>query len=45
MSSENTPSPSTGAERFSEKTRSVMTARREFPAPAAAMAAIVPGGL
>ena len=31
MSSENNPSPSTGAERFSEETRSVMTARREFP--------------
>ena len=45
MSSENNPSPSTGTERFTEQTRSVMAARRALPAPAAAMAAIVPGGL
>jgi hypothetical protein len=45
MSSENNPSPSTGAERFSEQTRNVMAARLALPAPAAAMAAIVPGGL
>ena len=45
MSNENNPSPSTGADRFSEESKNVMAARRELPAPAAAMAAIVPGGL
>jgi hypothetical protein len=45
MSNENNPSPSTGADRFSEESQNVMAARRELPAPAAAMAAIVPGGL
>src|SRR5215831_11788091 len=45
MSNVNNPSPSTGAGRFSEQTRNIMAARRELPAPAAVMAAIVPGGL
>ena len=45
MSNENNPSPSTGADRFSEESQNVMAARRALPAPAAAMAAIVPGGL
>jgi hypothetical protein len=45
MSNEGNPSPSTGADRFSEETQKVMAARRELPAPAAAMTAIVPGGL
>jgi len=45
MSNEENRSPGTGSDRFSEESRNVMAARRELPAPAAAMAALVPGGL
>lgn len=45
MSNEENRSPGTGSDRFSEESRNVMAARRESPAPAAAMAALVPGGL
>jgi hypothetical protein len=45
MSNEESPSPSTGEERFSEEYRNAIAARRALAAPAAAMAAIVPGGL
>ena len=45
MSNQETPSPASGAEQFSEEYRGVMAARRAVAAPAAAMAAIVPGAL
>jgi hypothetical protein len=45
MSNEENLSPGTGSDRFSEESRNVMAARRELPAPAAVMAALVPGGL
>jgi hypothetical protein len=45
MSDEMSPSPDTGAGQFSDEYRNIMASRRALAAPAAAMAAIVPGGL
>jgi Domain of unknown function (DUF4394) len=45
MSNEKNLSPSTGDDRFSDEYKNIMATRRALAAPAAAMAAIVPGGL